>query len=332
MPNPIAESSQRVPSFLRALVLGAACVACAYFCITATGPYAWVVRLQIQFFEAYYLKLSILLTILVCLVPAGLLLAVMGMFFRGDETTDFSAGGVPGQIRAPSSIAQRIERAPRSFGIMLLGIVSAGVGGFFLAKSMMYGDLTPYRLTADSEWPPPSRYLELSGAIIPHSAMVWSDDTTHANTVYVLLGPLAGSAPTAAANPSGNTGGGKDEPPPATAAKPDSAAAGDGGAATPTTAATGAPPEYRIVLKVSESTYNRLRFGEPVQGTLERAPSGIVAGDLRDAGFTLADDVRIFAVDNTPEQTRTIGLIALAAGLLGTLINGALFLFFSRER
>jgi hypothetical protein len=337
MSNPIANSVQRVPSAIKALVFGAAILAGIYWCVTASGPYAWLVRLQVDLMGAYYLKLSILLMILVCMVPASLVLAVLGAVLPSSDTTDFS--GVANSTTKPNALGQRAQRAPRSFALMLAGLVCILVGGWFYGTSLLAGELTTYRYAEDSAWPPESNYLELSGVLVQESAMVWSDDTTNRSTVYVLLSPFAASGPPAAApqqatapSPDSNGGsdgasnGGKDEPAPAPVndGKLDS---------TPVETRPGErPDEYRIILKMSESTYNLMRSGDLMEGTLGRAPSGIVRGDLQDAGFTLASDARIFAVAHTPNDSKMIGLIMLVSGLVSSGLFAGLFLMLSRAK
>lgn len=70
-----AQSSARlVPAWIRVPVLVAALAAAGYQLVAQVGVAGWLIEVQTELFDGFYVVLTGLLTLLVCIVPAALLI------------------------------------------------------------------------------------------------------------------------------------------------------------------------------------------------------------------------------------------------------------------
>ena len=320
----MAQNSARVPLWIRGPILLSCFAYAGWSFYSGTGPWAWLVALQLQYLDGYYLKLTILLLLGVCLLPAVPVMLVLGLVF--------SAGATNGDSGAPASggFSQRIERSPTTFAFALVGLGCMVIGGYWGVKSAGYGELTPHVL-GEAEWPPSNGYLALEGRALRDSALVWREGNVSNGTVYVVMTPSR-SVRTPLVLPSADgAGGGKDEPHVAPSGGKDEApAAGSAGSAGTGSSPTG-DSGYRVVLKMWESEMNELLAGQTIEGTIDLPPTDILRADFADSGYTLAPDARVFLVGNNPSETRNFALVFLAVGAVMTALFGGLFMVLSKR-
>lgn len=66
----IGEKNKIIPPLVRALIVGPFASAAIYMMIEKTGIYLWLRDVQIDLFDGYYMVLSILLTLIICVLPS----------------------------------------------------------------------------------------------------------------------------------------------------------------------------------------------------------------------------------------------------------------------
>lgn len=66
----MGQRNKIVPAWLRAVIIVPLFILCAYMIIEDVGVYVWIKEAQLSAFDGFYVVLTGLLTLLVCLLPA----------------------------------------------------------------------------------------------------------------------------------------------------------------------------------------------------------------------------------------------------------------------
>ena len=178
-----AVRAQRVPGWLRALILLSSVAAGAWFSLTQTGPYAWLADVQSNLLGAYYPVLTGLLVVVLFLIPSGLVVQALASFMPSERKAESDAQAAARLARQD----QAIQNLVYPIALVGLGVVSLVIAAWNAGSALMMGELAAYTLQSDSEWPPPSRWLALEAQVDWQSRTSYLDDQTRNITYYAPL-------------------------------------------------------------------------------------------------------------------------------------------------
>ena len=109
-----------------------------YFMFTYTGPFQWLAELQLKWMDSYSEKLTLILTMVVLLVPAGAVWKLIDVAVKKMGPGGATVGAVGGGSYRKS----RNIRLPPVTILPLLGFIALGIGGFMYWRGATAGPLT----------------------------------------------------------------------------------------------------------------------------------------------------------------------------------------------
>jgi hypothetical protein len=139
----LGKHNNRVPGWIRAIIIIPAAVYIAYSWYNASGLYMWIAKLQMSIMDKYYPMLTGLLTIIAVLLPAVVLISIISLRYRPKDEN------IPENDLSMALEKFSITR-PGLFKLYILSLmIAVGAGSVAIYLYICYGFMSATPILTD---------------------------------------------------------------------------------------------------------------------------------------------------------------------------------------
>jgi hypothetical protein len=174
-----------VPMPIRVALMAGVVALTAYWWASYSGLYRWLAEWQLARSGSYEVQLTGVVTLLALLVPALVIIAIIGAGREGERGQAHADGLVAAEKARRERTNAWLREHRRRLTFLLAGVALTGVGAFTIGSGLLAGERVQLDAAAlEGGGAAPGRYVDLTGRILAADAVAVSSSHGR-DTVYL---------------------------------------------------------------------------------------------------------------------------------------------------